>query len=90
MRKINKGTRTHKLFVAFQDGERLTASQIGKRFSIGNPRAEVTRVRQAGYAIYANRDKASNGKIVTKYALGTPSRNIVALGYLARHLGLVA
>jgi len=51
--------------------------------------AEVSRVRQAGYAVYANQRKAGNGVHVTEYRIGTPSRKLVAAGYRAMALGLV-
>ena len=89
MKRINTETKMGKLFTALQSGEKLTESQISKRFSIGNPRAEVSRIRQAGYAVYANSRKAGNGVVVTEYELGFPSRAIVAAGYKARQLGLV-
>ena len=88
MKRINKGTKTHKLFTAFQNGEVLTASQISKRFSIGNPTAEISHIRQAGYAIYANSRKAGNNATVTEYEIGMPSRRLVAAGYRALQLGL--
>ena len=36
LNKINKGTKTYKLFNALQAGETLTASQAEKRFGIKN------------------------------------------------------
>ena len=86
--KINPNTKTHKLFTALQSGEKLTASQAEKRFGIKNISAEVSRVRQAGYAVYANSRKAGNGVQVTEYVIGRPSRRLVAAGYRALALGL--
>jgi hypothetical protein len=71
------------------NGESVTASQAAKRFGIKNISAEVSRVRQAGYAVYANRRKAGNGVQVTEYAIGKPSRKLIAAGYRAMALGLV-
>ena len=51
--------------------------------------AEVSRIRQAGYAVYANRRTAGNGVEVTEYVIGKPSRKLVAAGYKALALGLV-
>jgi hypothetical protein len=51
--------------------------------------AEVSRIRQGGFAVYANSRKAGNGVQVTEYAIGTPSRKLVAAGYKAMSLGLV-
>jgi hypothetical protein len=88
LRKINEGTKTHKVFTALANGEKLTASQAQKRFGVGNLAAEASRIRQAGYAVYANSRKANNGVEVTEYELGRPSRTIVALGYKAQSLGI--
>ena len=38
--------------------------------------------------MYANTRKAGNGVTVTEYELGRPSREIVALGYMAKAKGL--
>jgi hypothetical protein len=86
---INPGTKTFKLFSALSNGERVSASQAQKRFGIKNISAEVSRVRQAGYAVYANSRKAGNGVKVTEYVIGKPSRKLVAAGYKAMALGLV-
>jgi hypothetical protein len=86
--KLNKGTKAFKLFEALYNGETLTPSQITKRFGIKNVTAEVSRVRQGGYAVYAKTEKATNGARVTRYEMGMPSRNIVAAGYRALALGV--
>ena len=87
--KINQKTKTHKLLSALQEGEHLTPAQARKRFGIRNIRAEVTRIRQAGYAVYSNRRVAGNHAEVTEYSLGKPSRRLVAAGYKAIQMGLV-
>jgi hypothetical protein len=89
LNKINSGTKTHSLFTALQSGEKLTASQAQKRFGVKNISAEVSRIRQAGYAVYANKRTAGNNVEVTEYQIGTPSRTLVAAGYKAMALGLV-
>ena len=86
---FNPETKTFKLFNALYNGEAVTASQAEKRFGIKNISAEVSRVRQAGYAVYANSRKAGNGVKVTEYAIGKPSRKLIAAGYRAMALGLV-
>lgn len=86
---INKGTKTHKLFSAMKNGERVTASQAEKRFGIKNMSAEVSRIRQAGFAVYANSRVAGNNVQVTEYEIGQPSRKIIAAGYRAMAMGLV-
>jgi hypothetical protein len=89
LNRINQGTKTHKLFTALQNGEKMTASQASKRFGIKNVSAEISRIRQAGYAVYANTRTAGNNVEVTEYQIGTPSRKLVAAGYRAMALGLV-
>jgi len=86
---INKETKAFKLFTALYNGESITAAQAAKRFGIKNISAEVSRVRQNGYAVYANTRTAGNGVTVTEYVMGKPSRKIVAAGYKALALGLV-
>jgi hypothetical protein len=88
MKRISKDTKTFKLFNALYNGEKLTASQAEKRFGIKNISAEASRLRQNGYAVYSNTRTASNGVTVTEYELGRPSREIVALGYMAKSLGM--
>lgn len=88
MKKINLETKTGKVFAALQAGQKLTASEARKRFGVGNLAAEASRIRQAGYAVYANSRKAGNGVQVTEYELGRPSRKIVALGYKAAAMGI--
>ncbi len=88
LRKINVETKTGKLFTALKNGEKMTASEASKRFGIKNIAAEASRIRQAGYAVYANTRKAGNGVQVTEYEIGMPSRRVVAAGYKALALGL--
>jgi hypothetical protein len=88
MKRINLETKTGKVFTALQAGQKLTASEAKKRFGVGNLSAEASRIRQAGYAVYANSRVAGNGVTVTEYELGRPSRQIVALGYKAAAMGI--
>jgi hypothetical protein len=86
--RFNQDTKTFKLYTALQNGDRVTANQASKRFGIKNISAEVSRIRQSGFAVYANSRIAGNNVKVTEYRLGTPSRKIVAAGYRAMALGL--
>lgn len=86
--RISPESKTFKLYNALRRGECLTSSQAQKRFGIKNVRAEVSRIRQAGFAVYANTRKAGNGVQVTEYVLGQPSRTIVAAGYRALAAGI--
>lgn len=88
--RFNTETKTYKLFSALHSGETVTASQAAKRFGIKNISAEVSRIRQSGFAVYANSRKAGNGVTVTEYAIGKPSRKLVAAGYKALSMGIVA
>jgi hypothetical protein len=88
MKFISKETKTYKVFNALYNGEKLTASQAEKRFGVKNLAAEASRIRHNGYAIYTNSRKAGNGVQVTEYEMGRPSREIVALGYKAKALGI--
>jgi hypothetical protein len=88
MKRFNTETKTFKVFNALINGDKLTASEARKRFGVGNLSAEATRIRQAGYAVYANTRVAGNGVTVTEYELGRPSREIVALGYKAKAAGM--
>lgn len=89
IKHFNPETKTFKLFNAMYNGEAVTASQAQKRFGIQNIRAEVSRIRQNGYAVYANTRVAGNNTRVTEYVIGKPSRQLVAAGYRAMALGLV-
>ncbi len=88
MKRLSKETKTFKVFTALSTGEKLTASEAKKRFGVGNLAAEASRLRQNGYAVYANTRKAGNGVQVTEYEMGRPSREIVALGYKAKAMGI--
>jgi hypothetical protein len=89
MKFINPETKTFKVFTALKSGETLTASEAKKRFGVGNLAAEASRLRQHGFAVYANSRTAGNGVRVTEYVMGKPSRKVVAAGYKAIALGLV-
>ena len=88
MKRLNPKTKTFKVFNALYNGAKLTQSQAEKRFGVGNLAAEASRIRQHGYAVYANQRVAGNGVTVTEYEMGKPSREIVALGYKAKALGI--
>ena len=84
---INPETKTFRVFSALRSGEALTTSKA-RKMGIGNLAAEVSRIRQAGHAVYTNSRVAGNGVQVTEYVLGKPSRRLVAAGYKAMALGL--
>jgi len=88
MKFINPETKTFKVFQALQNGEAISPAATEKRFGVKNLSAEVSRIRQHGFAVYSNTRKAANGVQVTEYVLGKPSRKLVALGYKAIAMGL--
>lgn len=85
---FSKDTKTFKVFTALKNGETLTQSEATKRFGVKNLAAEASRIRQNGYAVYSKTRKAGNGVTVTEYELGNASREIVALGYKAKAMGI--
>lgn len=87
MKMINPETKTYRVFQALQRGEALTESKA-RKMGIGNLRAEVSRIRNHGFAVYANSRTAGNGVQVTEYQIGKPSRRLVAAGYRAIAAGL--
>jgi hypothetical protein len=84
---INPETKTYRVFQALQKGQSLTESKA-RKMGVGNLRAEVSRIRNHGFAVYANSRLAGNGVNVTEYQLGKPSRRLVAAGYRAIAAGL--
>jgi hypothetical protein len=88
MKFISEETKTFKLFTALRNGDAVTPAEAAKRFGIKNMSAEASRLRQHGFAVYTNSRKAGNGVQVTEYVLGKPSREIVALGYKAKSMGI--
>jgi hypothetical protein len=88
MKYFNPETKTYKLLEALKAGNKFTQAQAEKKFGIKNISAEASRLRANGHAIYANTAKAGNGVNVTTYELGRPSREIVALGYKAKAMGI--
>ena len=71
MKRFNPETKTFKVFTALYNGQALTASKA-KKMGVGNLSAEVSRIKQSGYAVYANQRTAGNGVTVTEYVMGQP------------------
>jgi hypothetical protein len=84
----SRETKTFKLQQALQAGDVVTAADAKKRFGIGNLSAEVSRIRQNGYAVFAKTRTAGNGVVVREYSMGKVSREMVALAYKAKSLGI--
>lgn len=90
LKRFDLETKQGKLFQALVlNRETLSEAQITKRFSIANPTATISSIRQRGYAIYGNQRVAGNGVKVTEYRHGEASRKMVAIAYKAIALGLV-
>lgn len=84
-------TKSERLLEVLKQGEALTAKQIAARFGIANPTATVSDLRlRGGYSVYANRHTDTKGRVSTKYRIGRPSRAVVAAGFQALAMGLVA
>ena len=88
MKLFNPETKTYKVFTALYEGQALTPAEANKRFGVKNLAAEASRIRSSGYAVYSNSRVAGNGVRVTEYVMGKPSREIVALGYKAKAMGI--
>lgn len=89
MQAISNQTKTGRLLSALREGQTLSEGQIRVRFGLKNPRASISDIRYAGYAVYANQHKDTKGRVTTKYELGRPSRRVVAAGYRALSMGIV-
>ncbi len=87
MKRLNESSKTYRVFTVLKLGRKLTEAQA-RKMGVKNLRAEVSRIRDHGYAVYTNTREAGNGVRVTEYEIGQPSREIVALGYKARRLGI--
>ena len=66
--RFNEDTKTYKVFSALQAGETLTPAQAQHRFGVKNLSAEVSRVRQAGFCVYANSRTAGTLKLLASAA----------------------
>ena len=88
MKYFNPETKTFKLFTALRKGEPISEATARNKLGISNLSAEVSRIRQKGYAVYRNTRIAGNNVKVVEYEMGNPSKEIVALGYKAKALGI--
>jgi predicted ArsR family transcriptional regulator len=59
----------------------LTAAQARSRFGIANVGARIEELRAEGHCIYTNKKTLDNGKTITYYRLGKPSREMVAMAH---------
>ena len=59
----------------------LTAAQARSRFGIANVGARIEELRAEGHCIYTNKKTLSDGRTITFYRLGKPSREMVAMAH---------
>ena len=71
-------TKAQRLLNFLESGSTATPAQMQRMFGIANPSAMVYKLRSEGHCIYANPAKLKDGRSVTKYRIGTPSKALVA------------
>lgn len=91
--KVNVETKSGKFATALLNGEVLTEKQVASRFGIKNVSATVSDLRlNYGIPVYGNVGKNSEGKSVTRYRVGAPTKRVISAGYralaAAKKLGL--
>lgn len=59
----------------------LTVAQAQSRFGITNVGARIEELRAEGHCIYTNKKTLSNGRTITYYRLGKPTREMVAMAH---------
>jgi hypothetical protein len=88
--RFNPESKSFKLFQALRKGEALTESQIAQRFGLKNPTATISSLRlNHGVCIYADEHFDTHNRRTVKYAIGKPSRKLIAAGYRAMSLGII-
>jgi len=61
----------------------FTVASARHRFGIKNVAARIHELREEGYPIYTNRKTLSDGRKISFYRLGKPSKDVIAAGYKA-------
>ena len=59
----------------------LTAAQARSRFGITNVGARIEELRAEGHCIYTNKKTLADGRTITFYRLGKPTREMVAMAH---------
>ena len=59
----------------------LTSAQARARFGIVNVGARIEELRSEGYCIYTNKKTLADGRRITYYKLGKPTREMVAMAH---------
>lgn len=88
MNYVNVDTKTYKLLQELKKGKPVSEAYARNKLGIQNLSAEVSRVRHSGFAVHRATRIAGNNVKVVEYKLGQPTREIVALGYKAKSLGI--
>jgi hypothetical protein len=69
-----------------QDGyNTFTTKQAQRRFGISNVAARIDELRQEGNCIYTNSRSLEDGRKITYYRLGTPTKAMVRAALKAGH-----
>ena len=61
----------------------FTVASARNRFGVTNVSARIHELREEGYPIYTNRKTLADGRKISFYRLGSPSKDVVAAGYRA-------
>lgn len=59
----------------------LTAAQARARFGIVNVGARIEELRAEGYCIYTNKKTLADGRRITYYKLGKPTKEMIATAH---------
>ncbi len=59
----------------------LTAAQARARFGIINVGARIEELRAEGYCIYTNKKTLADGRRITYYKLGKPTKEMIATAH---------
>jgi predicted transcriptional regulator len=59
----------------------LTAAQARARFGIVNVGARIEELRSEGYCIYTNKKTLADGRRITYYKLGKPTKKMIAAAH---------
>lgn len=61
----------------------LTVAQAQSRFGVRNVSARIGELREEGHSIYTNTKTLSDGRKISFYRMGKPSKKVVAAGIMA-------
>ena len=59
----------------------LTSAQARARFGIVNVGARIEELRAEGYCIYTNKKTLADGRRITYYKLGKPTKKMIAAAH---------